>query len=240
MHALLERMQRGLDVRFGVQVDGLARRDERFGLTGAHGHPLGEFDAVVVALPAPQAATLLDPLSFSFAARLREVSYAPTWAVMLAFGESLSLDFDEAVVRVGPLGWLGREASKPERREGEHWVLHASHTWSRAHLDDAPDTVAAALLDAFFATTGATRSEPLVATAHRWRYALPTAPLGEPCLLHESGRLVVCGDFCLGASIESAWLSGLAAGGRLNALGPTEVVEPVSPWPRHPSQMRLV
>jgi predicted NAD/FAD-dependent oxidoreductase len=240
MSALLERMQQGLGVRFGVPVDGLARRDERFALTGPDGQALGEFDAVVVALPAPQAATLVDPLSFSFASRLREVAFAPTWAVMLGFAESLALDFDEALVHVGPLSWLGREASKPERREGERWVLHATHSWSQAHLEDSPDVVVAALLDAFFATTGAVRTTPVLATAHRWRYAVPTTPLGEPCLTHESGRLVVCGDFCLGATLESAWLSGLAAAGRLNAIGPSTVVEPAAPWPRHPSQMRLV
>ncbi|MCU0698184.1 MAG: FAD-dependent oxidoreductase [Myxococcaceae bacterium] len=240
MNALLERMQQGLDVRFGTRVDGLARRDERFGLTGEGGAPLGEFDAVVVALPAPQAASLVDPLSFSFASRLREVVMAPRWAAMLGFAGSLGLDFDEAVVRVGPLGWLGREASKPDRGNAERWVLHASDAWSLAHVDEAPEVVLRQLVDAFFATTGATRAPTTVAMAHRWRYALVTKPLGEPCVLHESGKLVACGDWCLGATIESAWLSGLAAAGRLNALGPQVVVEPVSPWPRHPSQMRLV
>jgi predicted NAD/FAD-dependent oxidoreductase len=81
---------------------------------------------------------------------------------------------------------------------------------------------------------------PVVAMAHRWRHARVRQPLGVDCVLHESGRLVVCGDWCLGDSVEAAWLSGLAAAGRLNAIGPKVVVEPTPTWPRTPSQMRLV
>jgi photolyase PhrII len=240
MHSLLERMLQGLDVRFGTRVDGLARRDERFALMGDGGHSLGEYDAVVVALPSVQAATLVDPLSFELASRLRGAVMAPTWAAMLTFDGPLGLDFDAATVTVGPLGALFREDSKPDRRPGERWVLHASAAWSQAHLEDSPEGVLPQLVDAFFASTGATRMTPVVAMAHRWRHARVRQPLGVDCVLHESGRLVVCGDWCLGDSVEAAWLSGLAAAGRLNAIGPKVVVEPTPTWPRTPSQMRLV
>ena len=97
------------------------------------------------------------------------------------------------------------------------------------------------LVEAFFATTGALRTEPAFAKAHRWRYALATKPLGEDCVMHASGRLLACGDWCLGARIEAAFLSGSAAAGRLNAIPPTVVVEPVAPMQgRSPSQLRLV
>lgn len=241
MSALLERMLTGVDVRYGTQVDGLVRREERFGLTREQGAPLGEYDAVVVAVPAPQAAALIDPLSFPLASRIREAEVAPTWAVMLAFEHPLTLDVDAAVVNVGPLSWLARDSSKPGRPEGERWVLHASPEWSRAHLEDAAEGVAPQLVEAFFATTGAQRAEPTFVKAHRWRYAQVTKPLGEPCVVHESGRVVACGDWCLGPRIEAAFLSGTAAAGRLNALPPSVVVEPVSPFPgREPSQLRLV
>lgn len=241
MSALLERLQEGLDVRFGVTVDGLVRREERFGLTGPAGAPLGEFDAVVVATPGPQAAPLVDPLDYGLASRIREATYGPTWAVLVDFGASLSVDFDEAEVTVGPLAWLGRESSKPERASGQRWVLHATAEWSQAHLEDAPEQVQAALLDAFFASTGAAKMEPVFLKAHRWRYSQVATALGVDCVVHDSGRLVACGDWCLGPTVEHAWLSGSAAAGRLNALPAPVVVEPVSPLPgRTPSQLRLV
>jgi len=165
----------------------------------------------------------------------------PTWAAMLAFSTPLSVDFDAAFVNVGPLGWLARDSSKPDRKEGERWVLHASADWSQAHVDATVEEVLPQLVEAFFATTGALRTEPVFAKAHRWRYALATKPLGEDCVMHASGRLIACGDWCLGARIEAAFLSGSAAAGRLNAIPPSVVVEPVAPMPgRSPSQLRLV
>jgi photolyase PhrII len=241
MSALLERMLGGIDVRYGARVDAVVRRDERFGLTGEAGAPMGEYDAVVVALPSPQAATLIDPIDFGLASRIREATMGPTWAAMLAFSAPLSVDFDAAFVNVGPLGWLARDSSKPERKEGERWVLHASADWSQAHVDATEEAVLPQLVEAFFATTGATRTEPVFAKAHRWRYALATKPLGEDCVMHASGRLLACGDWCLGARIEAAFLSGSAAAGRLNAIAPSMAMEPVSPLPgRSPSQLRLV
>jgi predicted NAD/FAD-dependent oxidoreductase len=241
MNALLERMLEGIDVRYGARVDAVVRRDERFGLAGEAGAPMGEYDAVVVALPSPQAATLIDPIDFGMASRIREATMGPTWAAMLAFSAPLSVDFDAAFVNVGPLGWLARDSSRPERKEGERWVLHASADWSQAHVDATEEEVLPQLVEAFVATTGATRTEPIFAKAHRWRYALAAKPLGEDCVMHASGRLIACGDWCLGARIEAAFLSGSAAAGRLNAIAPSMVMEPVSPLPgRSPSQLRLV
>lgn len=241
MNVLLERLLEGVDVRFGVTVDGLVKRDERFGLTGEAGAPLGEFDAVVIATPAPQAATLIDPLDFRLASQVREARYAPTWAAMLAFDAPLSVDFDAAHCTVGPLSWLSKESSRPGRAPGERWVVHASTEWTQAHLEATADQVLPMLIEAFFATTGATVTAPMFAKAHRWRYSVVSAALGVDCLVHESGRLVLCGDWCLGPRVESAFLSGQAAAGRLNAIPPTTLVEPVSPLPgRTPTQMRLV
>jgi len=239
MHVLLERMLEGIDVRYGQRVDGLARRGERFAFTKEGGAPMGEYDAVVVAVPSPRAAALIDPLDYAMASRVREATMGPTWAAMLAFDAPCAIDFDAAFVNVGPLGWLSRDSSKPDRHEGERWVLHASAEWSQAHVDEPGEVVLPQLVEAFFATTGATRVEPAFAKAHLWRDALAVKPLGEACVVHASGRLVACGDWCLGSRLELAYLSGSAAGGRLNALPPSEVAAP-APAVRTPAQLKLV
>ena len=47
--------------------------------------------------------------------------------------------------------------------------------------------------------------------AHRWGSAFPAKPLGNACLTVPSANFTACGDFCLGAGVENAALSGLAA-----------------------------
>lgn len=46
---------------------------------------------------------------------------------------------------------------------------------------------------------------------HRWGSAFPAQPFGSPCLTADSAQLAACGDFCLGAGVENAVLSGRAA-----------------------------
>lgn len=53
---------------------------------------------------------------------------------------------------------------------------------------------------------------------HRWGSALPANPFGSPCLTAESALLAACGDFCLGAGVENAVLSGKAAAEAINTL----------------------
>lgn len=168
------------------------------------------FDAVLLALPAPQAIPLLGTIAHQFAGRLAPVAIAPCWAVMLTLDAPLA---GPDVLRPadGPLSWIARDSARPGRAPapGEAWVLHASAAWSRTHLEDDAETVIVALVSAFTAATGQSCT-PAQAKAHRWRYALTETPLGEACLWDSTARIGVCGDWCLGARIEAAFDSGTA------------------------------
>lgn len=241
MDSLLRRMLLGLDVRSGVEIRGLTRDGTRWRLLDSRSHAQGEFELVVVATPAAQAAALVDPSSYALASLIRqEVVMSPCWTAMVHFPEALDLDWDARFSAVGPLRWLGRNSSKPERPTigGESWVCHASAAWSHAHRVEEPAAVAPMLMDAFFATTGARKLEPSFLKAHLWPWALTTQALGQPCLWDEGMRLAVCGDWCLGSTVEAAFLSGSAAAGRINALGSTEV-EDVEPPARPAAQLKL-
>ena len=221
MNAVVKRLLGGLDVRFGTEVKGLTRDGARWRLLDAGGAALGEFDVAVVATPAAQAAALVDPSSYALASRLRdEVVMAPCWALLLGFEQLTGVQADGAFLPVGPVGFLARNSSKPERalETGETFVLHATAEWSRAHLEERPEAVAPQLLDAFFAATGVKRIEPAFLQAHRWRYARTEKPLGTPCVWDAGLQLAVCGDWCLGPRVEDAFLSGSAAAGVINAL----------------------
>jgi hypothetical protein len=221
---------------------GAAVRDgDRWRLADAAGGRLGEYDALVLALPAPLAAALIDPAAHRFASRLREVAMAPCWAVLAAFDAPLEVPWDAAFDAAGPLRWLCRDSSKPGRAPGERWVLHASAAWSERHLEEAPEAVARALLDAFAGSAGAPAPAPAALVAHRWRHAATLRPLGEDCLFAPETALAACGDWCLDGRLEGAFLSGVAAAGRLLGLPPTGPVEAAAPLPSaRPAQLRLL
>ena len=87
-------------------------------------------------------------------------------------------------------------------------IVHASRAWSLDHLEDAPEAVAAALVEALGGLLGLDRIEPTHCVAHRWRYGQVTRTLHLPALYDPSAGLGAAGDWCLGDSVEAACLSG--------------------------------
>jgi hypothetical protein len=103
-------------------------------------------------------------------------------------------------------------------------VLHGSPEWSDAHLELDAEIAAHRLADAFADAVGRELPRPDHLVAHRWRFALPTEPLPEPCLFDPELAIAACGDWAGGPRVEGAYLSGCAAAGRLLGLrpGPTQ------------------
>ncbi|MDX2091419.1 MAG: FAD-dependent oxidoreductase [Kofleriaceae bacterium] len=211
MSAVVRALAGDLDVRHGVRVGSLAQVGRRWRLRDDAEGVLGEYDAVVVAVPAAQAVPLL-PLA-ALAERAATVRMRPCWAAMVGFARSVDAAFDGAFVSAGALSWIAREASKPGRDENEAWTVHASPAWSTTHLEEERVEVADALARELVALLGA--SPPVFVDAHRWRYALVEAPVGEPCLVDADAGLAACGDWCLGARVELAYESGRAAAAAL-------------------------
>lgn len=173
----------------------------------------GPFDAVVVALPAEQAGALLEVAPI-LAKQAKKAGSAPCWALLMGFQTSLELGYDGAWVDGSRLAWIVRDASKPQHRDGERWVAHASPEWSAKHLEDDEERITEKLLKAFHEATGSD-VQPVHAWAHRWRYAQAIHLLADDCLWQQKLRIGACGDWFAngldGAGrVENAYLSGLA------------------------------
>jgi predicted NAD/FAD-dependent oxidoreductase len=227
MSALGRALAEGLEVRLQTRVAAPQRRGREWQLFDEVGAELGRFDLVIVSAPAPQAAELLLEAP-RLAAQAACVDYNPCWTLMLAFAEEIALPFDGIFVNQGPLRWVARNSSKPGRSglssDKDCWVLHAEPGWTRKHLNDAREQVEAAMLEAFVALLAhAGVSLPPIdwRQSHSWLYSLVETPLEEGCLWDPTLGIGACGDWCLGARVEGAWLSGEALAGRILATAAT-------------------
>ncbi|MCG6122452.1 MAG: FAD-dependent oxidoreductase [Microvirga sp.] len=213
MNAPVKALIGDIPVFGGVSVTGLEKDGVGWILLGEGmpGEQMGgqTFDAVLGAIPSPQARPLLATAGWDPAALAVE-RYAPCLAAMIAFGEPL--DFEPSlVVEDEAIAWIADNGSKPGR-EGdlECFVVHAGADWSRAHLDEDPDEILAMLYMRFVGLTGV-MADPVHGAAHRWRYALVDNPLGETHLWNAQTKLGACGDWCLAPRVEAAFDSGEAA-----------------------------
>ncbi|WP_375485294.1 NAD(P)/FAD-dependent oxidoreductase [uncultured Jatrophihabitans sp.] len=174
---------------------------------------LGELDhdAIVLAMPDPQAARLLGDVE---ADGVEWVTFEPVIAVALGY-ERRSWSMDAAFVNDDPeLTLIADDGSR--RGDGASvLVAHTTSELAAAHLGD-PSGVERPVADAVARLLGLDMS-PAWTQAHRWTFAKPAGTHGgAPFGLVERDRPVgLCTDsWCPEGSprVESAWLSGRRLG----------------------------
>ena len=215
MPAPVRHLLEGLSVSLQTTIARIERAPAGWMLTDADGATTGPFAAIAVTFPAPQVTALLDGSGLALVGPER-ATYAPCWSLLLDLDADPDVREPHRALSGGPIALIAREDTKPGRAPGHRLVVHAAPDWSRAHLEDARETVRADLIAALEAQLGRA-IRPAYAAVHRWRYAMVETALGQPCLYDPAQRLGAAGDWCLDPRIEAAFDRGRALGDRIAA-----------------------
>jgi renalase len=180
LRSLAEELARELDVTLECEVTSLP-----------------EADAVVLAMPGPQALRIAD-----LAAAKRQ-EWSPVLAAVLTYPARDWPDFRGAFVNGHPV--LATVCDDGDRRGDRAPVLvaHTTPEFARRHLDD-PSGAGVEIEGAVRDLLGVTAVSTLV---HRWTFASP-AP--EPADFAKHGDVYLCGDAYGKPRVQTAWLSGRA------------------------------
>ena len=207
MNSVIRKMADRLDVQFGALVTGMDASRQGWTIHMGPGRA-GPFDALILAIPAEQAATLLSLHDFELARVALRARSQPCWTCMFAFADRL--DSPDAPIRdCGDISWAVRNRDKPGRSGPESWVVQAQPQWTHAHLEKPADEVSGLLLGLLGSALGKQLPDPIGAAAHRWRFAMSSGT-GDEALWNEHTLLGACGDWLIGPRVECAWLSGRA------------------------------
>lgn len=207
MNGIIRSIASKLEVEWSRRVTDLSKEDGTWSLVFENGDRETEFQTVIIATPLEQARELYAAAIKIDASKLfPETNSSPVWALMIAFDRKVSTEWDAASFSDGPIAWMARNSSKPQRGDIETWVVHASHDWSRINLERNKTEVAEDLSLEVQKVLGA--GSPVFTAAHRWRYSqINNSPnIGSKWIPELS--IGLCGDWCLGPLIEHAWLSG--------------------------------
>lgn len=173
--------------------------------------------ALVVAIPAPQAVMLLEPLAElatdDFLTKLRSPSFNPCLTAIATYPSTLVLPPWRALTssQDAEIAWVSFDNSKSADALCPVIVVQSSPAFAEQHLEaDDLQTIGHHLL-ARVAELIPSLPAPDLLQVHRWRYAFARNPLAETCLSAASLPLVCAGDWCGSKQIESALRSGLAA-----------------------------
>ncbi|MBU7587031.1 MAG: NAD(P)/FAD-dependent oxidoreductase [Nostoc sp. TH1S01] len=182
--------------------------------------------AIVLAIPAPQAVMLLEPLGENllgrdFLTNLKTVEFAPCISAIAGYPNSAPLpDWQAQSFADDPvLGWIGLDSSKRLQPPQPVFVVQSSANFAQLHLESSDlQPVGQKMLQHAAQTLALPWLEtPEWMQVHRWRYAFPSHPWRESVLSASTTLpLVCCGDWCGGNLVEGAMLSGLAASVAIN------------------------
>ena len=201
LRSLVTDLAGGLDVRYGVEVTAVGPGPVVDGPT----FDSTAYDAVVLAMPDPQALRLLDP--DSAAARLLQGrAWEPVLALAAGFAER-TWSFAGAFVNDDPvLSWVADDGSR--RGDGAPvLVAHSTAGCAAPRLAD-PDAAAAELVGALRGLLDV--PEPAWTRVQRWTYAKPVG--GREAAYGLVGGVGLCGDGWGAAKVQAAWVSGDSLG----------------------------
>lgn len=201
LRSLVEDLGHGLDVRHQVQV-------ERVGPgPTVDGTP---YDAVVLAMPDPQALALLDPALAQERAALEGRAWEPVLALAAGFDER-AWDLDGAFVNGDDvLSWVADDGAR--RGDGAAvLVAHSTPSFAAPRLAE-PVAAGPEMVEALQRLLGL--PAPTSTFVQRWTYAKPVGEREAPHLLTDAG-VGLCGDGWGASKVEAAYLSGLTLGERL-------------------------
>ncbi|WP_017300616.1 NAD(P)/FAD-dependent oxidoreductase [Nodosilinea nodulosa] len=183
--------------------------------------------AVVLAIPAPQAAALLHTAAQRSAGiddllhQIQRVGFDAVITVMAGYGPDRSTRLASQERADGwmiagnshpTLRWIALDSSKRADPPESVIVLHSSAAFAADALDQANLEPTGQTLLAEAAHLGAWMLSPDWMQVHRWRYGFVRQALGAPILASPKlTNLVGCGDWCSGSGAEDAIASGRQA-----------------------------
>ncbi|MEP0754376.1 FAD-dependent oxidoreductase [Trichocoleus sp. Lan] len=233
MNAIAKFLATGLEMRLNQRVQEINPTDEKtwhFTFEPKADPLIAK--AVVVAIPAPQALMLLEPLAKTiptqFLDSLRAVEFDPCLSVMAGYPASRQQDLSNAetvnfplhldVTQDSDLAWIGLDSSKRPNPQMPVFVLHSTAEFAKHYLDaEDLNPVARQMLSRAAQLLVPWLDSPEWFQIHRWRYAFPSRPLHQDCLGAGTPLpLICCGDWCGGNLVEGAMNSGLAAAVKIN------------------------
>lgn len=197
LRSLVEDLADGLDVALESPVSGIRREGDGWLVDD------DATDAVVLAMPDPQARRLLTPEVAE--ALPADGTFVPVLALAARWPERI-WDFDGLFVNDHPvLDWVADDG----RRRGDGapvLVAHSGAEFASRHLEDpqaAGPELTGALADLLDLST------PTSTFVHRWTFAKPSGSRSQPYALVDG--LGLCGDgWSDKPRVESAYLSGRA------------------------------
>lgn len=208
INQLAKLLAAGLEIKFDAPIEALAKSGDRWMIEGE------EFDGVILAIPVPQCAPLLQSIGEGW--RLGNVRYRSCISVLLGYDKPFDAPYHAAIdpEQRNPIIWVSAESVKcPGRAPEGHsaFVAQMGARFSQDHFEDSDFELlreAKVMMERLF---GKDFAVPVVAQVKRWKYSQPESAGSFENANRSVSTLVLAGDGLAGPRVELAFESGVQA-----------------------------
>jgi len=218
LNALAKRMAQGLEIRLQTRIDHLRQNIAGWSLFDETGNHAGEFERVLIAIPASQAVELIQASELAdvqrkdFCALLQTASYNPLISVILGYRPVPQARPYYALVntdKAHAISWLAWEHEKaPVRVPNGSGLLIAQMApqYSRDLWDLPPDEIISDVANRVTTLLHEKLNNTIFSDIYHWRYALPVEKADAQRLntLALPIGLAFCGDAFVGGRVHLA------------------------------------
>jgi predicted NAD/FAD-dependent oxidoreductase len=233
LDALAKRMAHGQDIRLEARIDYLQKSAVGWVLFDYLRQSVGEFDCVLITIPASEAAELVknsqirDRRQEEICALLETAQYNPLISVMLGYRPIPEerpyyalVNTDKAHV----ISWLAWEHEKASERVPEGaglLIAQMAPQYSRDHWDLADDEMTSDVAERITTLLEEPLNKPFFSDIYRWKYALPKEKANAEQLnaLTMPIGLAFCGDAFVGGRVHLALEHGVEVAQQLVSKG---------------------
>jgi predicted NAD/FAD-dependent oxidoreductase len=233
LNALAINMARGLDIQLQTRIDYLQPGATGWKLFDNLEQTVGEFDRVLITIPASEAAELIknsripDRQQREIYTLLEKAKYNPLISVMLGYRPMPRARPYYALVntdKAHAISWLAWEHEKaPERvPEGAGLLIaQMAPQYSRDHWDHPADEIISDVASRVSMLLEESLDKPIFTDMYQWRYALPAEKADAEQLnaLTMPIGLAFCGDAFVGGRVHLALEHGVEVARQLVSVG---------------------
>jgi predicted NAD/FAD-dependent oxidoreductase len=223
LHALAKRMAQGLDIRLQTHIDYLQSGENRWELFTRRGEDIGEFDRVLITIPASEAIELVKNSQIrgrrqdEISALLEKAKYNPLISVMLGYRPRPQERPYYALVntdKAHSISWLAWEHEKASERAPEGagmFIAQMAPQYSHNNWHTPDTEIISDVADRITTLLDEPLHKPFFSDVYRWRYALPTEKADAEQLnaLTMPVGLAFCGDAFVGGRVHLALEHGI-------------------------------
>lgn len=219
MNKIGKYLSRWVDIQTDTKVGGLTyfgtnRSKKRSWMINLTSSDTFGADAVIIALPAPQAygiiaSTIDETNTLKIVRQIDEISYRPAFSLMTGYGTHEAPRWQGVLCRNSSLEFISNENLKRETQETS-FVIHASESFTKEYRNQDEETVSDKMLDEFSEISGGWAATPEWHQLHFWRYSRAQKVINSPYLEleDEDAPLALIGDYLNGNTVDDAYRSG--------------------------------